>query len=91
MILSGLAIGSLTLTPTFDSEVTSYAATTNNASNKVTATADEDFTIEIKNGTTAVTNGQNASWSVGENTLKVTVSLGAAKKEYTVVVTRSGE
>lgn len=91
--LSGLTIGSLTLTPEFDPDVTEYAAATTNASNKVTAeAADETATITIKNGTTEVTNGGNASWSEGENTLTITVSDGRdnpVTKTYTVTVTKS--
>ena len=73
--------------------MTEYEATTTNASNKVTATAaDETATIEIKNGTTEVTNGSNASWSVGENVLTIKVSDGndpTLEKTYTVTVTKS--
>lgn len=78
----------MTLTPTFSSDVTEYTATTSNASNKVTATAtDPDATIVIKNGTTTVTNGGNASWEEGENTLTVTVSEYGGSTVYTVTVT----
>lgn len=73
--------------------MTEYTATTANASNKVTATAaDDTATIEIKNGSTTVTNGSNASWSVGENTLTIKVTDGndpTLEKTYTVTVTRS--
>ena len=91
--LSGLTIGSLELTPSFDPDVTEYTATTENASNKVTATAaDETASILIKNGSTEVTNGGNASWSLGENilTIKVTDGRGPTlEKTYTVTVTKS--
>ena len=92
--LSALTIGTLELTPEFDPDVTEYACTTTNASNKVTATAaDATATVTIKNGTTDVTNGSNASWGVGENTLTITVSDGTSPnptltKTYTVTVTR---
>ena len=90
--LSGLTIGSLTLTPSFDKDVTEYTATTSNASNKVTATAaDDTATIAIKNGSTDVTNGSNASWEEGENTLTITVTDGngpTLTKTYTVTVTK---
>ena len=88
--LSGLAIGTLTLDPEFDSSVVEYTATTSNASNKVTATAtDPNAEIVIMNGETEVTNGTSASWSVGENTLTITVSGGAPDTVYTVTVTRT--
>jgi len=73
--------------------VTAYTATTTNASNKVTATAaDDTATIEIKNGTTEVANGSNASWSTGENVLTIKVTDGTGptlEKTYTVTVTKS--
>ena len=91
--LSGLTIGSLELTPSFDPDVTEYTATTENASNKVTATAaDETASILIKNGGTEVTNGGNASWSLGENVLTIKVTDGhgpTLEKIYTVTVTKS--
>ncbi len=87
--MSGLTIGALTLTPTFDPDVTEYAVTTANATNKVTATAeDEDATIVITNGETTVENGQSATWEAGENTLTVTVTNGETEKVYTVTVTK---
>lgn len=90
--LSSLTIGALTLDPEFDPDVTEYEVTTANASNKVTAVAaDDTATIAIKNGDTTVTNGGNASWSVGENTLTITVTDGndpQISKVYTVTVTR---
>ena len=89
--LSGLTIGALTLTPTFDPDETEYEVTTTAATNKITATPeDENATVEIKNGTTTVTNGASATWSTGENTLTVTVSNGEYNtKVYTVTVTKS--
>lgn len=66
-----------------------YTATTENASNKVTATAtDPGATVVILNGETEVENGTAASWAEGENTLTITVSGGAPDTVYTVVVTR---
>ena len=65
-----------------------YTATTSNASNKVTATpTDSAATVVIKNGTTDVTNGGNATWTEGENVLTITVSGGAPDTVYTVTVT----
>lgn len=87
--LSALSIGALTLTPTFDPDVTVYTATTSNAADAVNATAADGGSIVIKNGATTVTNGGNASWSAGENTLTVTVTAeGGNTKTYTVVVTK---
>ena len=90
--LSGLTIGSLSLSPEFDPDVITYAATTTNATNTVTVTAEEAedprATIEIKNGETVVANGTAATWSAGANTLTVKVTNGSATKTYTVTVTK---
>lgn len=88
--LSGLTIGSLTLSPSFSAEVTEYTATTTNSTNTVTATAkDENTVITILNGGTEVENGTPATWADGENTLTVTAENGSIRKVYTVTVTKS--
>ena len=88
--LSSLSIGSLTLTPTFNADTTSYTAATTNATNTVTATAaDSGAAITITNGSATVANGSAATWTDGENTLKITVTKGTATKTYTVTVTKS--
>ena len=88
--LSSLSIGSLTLSPAFDSTKTEYTASTTTATNTITAAAaDTNATIEIKNGTTAVTNGGSATWSSGENVVTIKVTNGSATKTYTVTVTKS--
>ena len=82
------------MTPTFASGVNAYTATTTNDSDKVTATATdtEHTTIKVEVGTTEIENGGNATWSAGENTLKVTVSAtGNTPTVYTVTVTKSVE
>ena len=89
--LSGLSIGSLTLSPKFNAATTSYTATTTNATNTVTAvTADSGATAEIKVGSTTIENGEAATWSSGSNTLtvKVTAEDGVTTKTYTVTVTK---
>lgn len=88
--LSGLAIGALTLDPTFDPDVETYTATTTNATNTVTATPeDEGATVTVLNGETPVENGTVATWIEGDNTLAITVKNGTARKAYTVTVTKS--
>lgn len=88
--LSGLAIGALTLTPTFDPDTTEYTATTTNATNTVTATPeDENATVTILNGETPVENGTAATWAEGANNLTVTVKNGTVQQVYTVTVTKS--
>lgn len=87
--LSGLTIGALTLTPTFNADTTAYTVTTSAATNKITATPeDEDATVEILVGETEIDSGDSAAWSAGENTVTITVTNGDATKVYTVTVTK---
>lgn len=88
--LSALTIGTLTLTPTFASGTTSYTTTTTNAKDAVTATpTDAGATVEIKNGSTVIANGGDATWTTGSNTLTVKVTGDEGDKTYTVTVTKS--
>jgi phi13 family phage major tail protein len=88
--LSTLTIGELALSPNFSSSVTEYTANTSATSDKITAGAeDSNATVVIKNGSTTVTNGGNASLSDGENTITVTVTNGTEERVYTVIVTKS--
>ncbi len=97
--LSGLSLGSLTLSPAFDPNTTSYTATTTNATNTVTATpANAGASVAITNKGTEgdpveISNGAAVTWKAGTNTLTVTVTAedGTTTKEYTVTVTKSGE
>lgn len=88
--LSTLTIGSLVLTPTFSSSVTSYTAATTNASDTVTVTpTSQGATVVIKNGETTIQNESAATWSAGPNTLTVKVTGDDGDKTYTVTVTKS--
>jgi hypothetical protein len=88
--LKSLTIGNLELSPEFDPAVTTYTAATTDAKNKITAAAEyADAVIEIKNGSTVVANGKDATWSAGSNTVTVKVSNDSADKTYTVTVTKS--
>lgn len=87
--LSSLTVGSLTLTPAFSSDVTSYTVTTENNTNTVTAAAtDEDATVSIEVNGTALTSGSAATWNAGANTVEVKVTNGGCSKTYTVTVTK---
>lgn len=69
--------------------MTEYEVTTSAATNKITATPeDEDATVEILVGETEIDSGDSATWSAGENTLTVTVTNGDKEKVYTVTVTK---
>ena len=67
-----------------------YAVSTSNASNKVTAVAeDEDATIVIELNGVEIDNESSAEWETGENELVITVTNGTEEKAYTVTVTKS--
>ena len=87
--LSALAIGSVSLSPTFAAGTTEYTASTSNATNTVTATAaDNAATVVITVNGNSLTNGSSATWETGENTVIVTVTKGSSSKTYTVTVTK---
>lgn len=88
--LSALTLGSLTLSPAFDADVTAYTATTEDATNTITATAtDSDATVVIRNGKTVVNSGSAATWAAGINVVAITVLNGTSTRTYTVHVTKS--
>ena len=95
--LSALSLGSVSLSPAFDSETTTYTASTTNATNTVTATpANAGAKVVITNKGTAgnaveIPNGTAVTWQTGSNTLTVTVTAedGTTTKAYTVTVTKS--
>ena len=89
--LSGLTIGALSLSPSFDPDTAEYTAETENGTNKVTATPeDSSATVEITlNGGTDIANGTAAAWQAGENILIVKVTNGGQSKTYTVTVTKA--
>lgn len=87
--LADLKIGALKLSPTFTAETTEYTATTQNASNTITAVpASSTAEIEITVGDVKVTNGAAANWSEGSNTVTVKATDGAQTKSYKVTVTK---
>lgn len=90
--LSALTIGSLTLSPAFNSATEAYTVTTTNSTNNVSATpVDSDATVTIKVNGSSHTNGSAASWNSGLNTVQVTVSDGATDPTtttYIVLVTK---
>ena len=90
MTLSALAIGSLTLTPTFDPDVLEYTATTSDATNKITATAtDENATVTIASDDATIGSDNRATWATGDNVVTITVTNGTESAVYTVTVTAS--
>lgn len=88
--IASLTIGAMELTPAFDKDVTEYTATATKASDPVLVIPkDGDADVIITAGDSVVTNGNSANWANNAvTTLTVKVYNGAAKKEYTVAVTR---
>lgn len=79
--LSGLTIDKGTLTPAFDANTTSYKATIDSSSVKITATKGDSYQTISGHGTKTL--------SYGENNLKVVVkSESGSSKTYTIVITR---
>jgi hypothetical protein len=71
--------------------VTSYTATTANATNVITVTPLKvGATVEIKVNGVAHTNKTAATWLTGKNTVTIKVSFGTTTKTYTVIVTKTG-
>jgi HK97 family phage major capsid protein len=90
--LASLTIGALTLTPSFNKSIFYYEATTANATNTITATAvdgtNATIAIDLNDGT-VVANGAAATWSLGANTVEITVENGTETEVYTVIVTKT--
>ena len=87
--LRSLSIGSLALTPAFSASVTEYTATTTNATNTVSAAAnDQSATVAITVNDEPISSGSAATWETGENEVKIVVTNGSTTKTYTVTVTK---
>ena len=88
--LASLSLGSLSLSPSFDSTTTDYTASTTDASNNIKAVADDpDATVAITVDGTAHENDTAYTWSSGENVVEITVTNESNSKVYTVTVTKS--
>ena len=71
--------------------MTSYTATTANASNKITATAlKPKAVISIQVNGLAHVNGATATWLPGINTVTINVRYGTTTETYTVIVIKDG-
>lgn len=87
--LVSLLIGSLTLSPSFNKNVTDYTATATNAADTITATStDELAIIQIMVNGVEVINGSSTTWIIGTNNVIITVTNSLESKVYTVVVTK---
>lgn len=78
----------LTLTPEFDPDTLTYTAATENATNKITATAeDENATVVIESDDATIASDGTATWETGDNVVTITVTNGDVEQVYTVTVT----
>ena len=87
--LTGLTIGALTLSPTFDGDTLEYTVTTTSATNAVTATAASGTQIVVLVNGDSLTNGGTATWEDDDNEVLVTVSDSKGSTTYKVTVTKS--
>lgn len=90
--LASLKLGTLTLTPAFSATIFSYTATTDTASNVITATpANAGATVQVKVDSEIIENGKSATWAKGSNTVTINVTAedGTTTNTYTVTVTKS--
>ncbi len=88
--LSDLVINNGTLAPTFNAGVTSYSATTGQATIDIDPTANSGTaTVVCKKGSSTYTNC-DGDLAVGSNAIVITVTAadGLTKKTYTVSITR---
>lgn len=87
--LSALAIGSRTLSPTFNANTHVYSCSTTSASDNVSATAPTGVSKML------TVNGEekpfgSVTWQTGQNTVVVTTYYdGLARESYVVTVTKS--
>ena len=88
-----MTLGTLTLSPEFDPDVTEYEAETTNATNKLAVAAEDGAEITVTLGETEQEAGLDdkytLTWETGVNTVTVTVSDGTDDTDYTLTVTKS--
>ena len=95
--LSAMELGELELSPDFESDETTYTASTTNAKDKLSiATTSPDAEVNVKLGSTAITAGTDGkyefTWAEGSNTVTVKVTNGyegEVDTTYTITVTAS--
>ena len=88
--LSALAVGSLSLSPSFNKSTYEYTAPASVASVVVNGTATaSDSVVTVEAGGKVYDNGSSVKLAMGENVIKVNVSNKTYVDTYTVTVTRS--
>ncbi len=70
--------------------MTEYTATTENATNKLTAVPDSGAEVAVELNGNAVTAGSDGkyalTWGEGENSVEITVTAGTESETYTITV-----
>ena len=83
------------MTPAFDPDVKTYTATTDNATNKLTAVPDDGAEVAVELNDEAVTAGSDGkftmTWAEGENAVEITVTAGTESAVYTITVNPASE
>lgn len=86
--LTSLSVGGHALTPVFSSGWLYYSLAVSSDTDTITVVADSgSAVIAIDVDDTPVNNGEDATWSEGDNLLTVEVTVGAEVVEYLVLVT----
>ena len=87
--LSGLTVGAVSLSPTFNAETLAYTATVTGASDIVTANPTQQRAkVHIEFGGKNYPNGASLKWNSGANTVNIVVENGVSKRTYTVTATK---
>ena len=91
-LLQSLAVGTETLSPTFNPATLTYNVTAAGTSGAIEAVpAQASAAVEISYGGKNVRNGRTVTYATGNNPLTVTVKNGNAKTVYTVNINKAGE
>lgn len=89
-LLNELSLGGETLAPVFDATVTTYTVSATNASDTISATAEnKDAKVTIAYNGKNIRNGGTVTYIDGTNPITVTVANGNAKLVYTINVTKA--
>ena len=75
--------------------MTEYTATTENATNKLTAVPDDGAEVAVELNDAEVTAGSDGkytmTWDEGENSVEITVTAGTESAVYTITVNPASE
>ena len=87
--MATLALGSLTLSPTFAPDTYAYTTNSTNASDTLSyTTADAGATVSLKLND-AVISSPVITWTNNTDTVKATVTVGSLSNAYTITCTHT--